>query len=143
MFRALSSNPYMDGGNFQIYSVQITGKCKTFSFPLGMIWLLVLKCRTNSREICTKMFVPHEKLFLEKQPSTLSRGGRGGDTTLPPTMIWVFRMFGPARKTFCFRIITWKIGSQDIALENFLIKWNQTKLKETAHALSQLASKKA
>ena len=37
----------MIGENFQIYSVQITGKCILWnSFPLGMIWSLVLPRKT-------------------------------------------------------------------------------------------------
>ena len=80
MVRALTSSEYptMNGENFQIYNVQITGKCIYETSltlpacpppPLGMIWSLVTPSRTTF--LCKsvqKSFSRHEKHFLEKSP---------------------------------------------------------------------------
>ena len=57
----------MIGENFQIYSVQITGKCILWnSFPLGMIWSLVLPHKTIPPQIFPTKCVPYKKKFLQK-----------------------------------------------------------------------------
>ena len=73
LVRALSSSvyPMMVVENFQIYSVQITGKCICETFPLsfGMIGSLVpIQDTPRPPQVCKKGWSPHKKVFLEKAP---------------------------------------------------------------------------
>ena len=81
MIRALPSSEYpsMVGENFQIYIVQITGKCfhKTPHRPWHDL-IIRLPYRTTPHKFAKKGLSPHEKLFWIKFPPYL----REGDTLL-------------------------------------------------------------
>ena len=71
----------MTGEIYQIYSVQITGKCICETFPPPLRELIISPHVKDSPEICPKKFVPLCKAFLRKTSHyAFFRGG--GDTLL-------------------------------------------------------------
>ena len=71
----------MAGENFQIYTVQITGKCICETFPPSLHDLIIRPhVKQSPHKFAQKSLFPHEKLFKEKKGPPLILGG--GDTML-------------------------------------------------------------
>ena len=72
----------MVGENFQIYSVQITGKCICETFPPSLHDQIIRPHEKQSpNKFVKKKFVPPWKSFLREKSSSLISWG-GGDTIL-------------------------------------------------------------
>ena len=86
MVRALSTSvyPIMVGENFQIYSVQITGKCICETFPPSLHDQIIRPHEKQSphkfvkKKVCSPM-----KIFFKRKKSFLNFVGRRRHYTLP------------------------------------------------------------
>ena len=71
----------MAGENFQIYTVQITGKCICETFPPSLHDLIIRPhVKQCPHKFAQKSLFPHEKIFKKKKGSPLLLGGE--DTML-------------------------------------------------------------